>query len=149
MSVGTPTLFATPEAEDAPPRAGAAPASVPAPKPVPRLQVAPVCVADVLRLERELGVSHPVAQVLVRRGFADPDAARAWLAAAERHDPALIDGIDGAVATILRHVDAHAAITVHGDYDVDGVCSTAILVRVLRRLCARVDFYLPSRLEDG
>ena len=41
------------------------------------------------------------------------------------------------------------AITVHGDYDVDGVCSTAILVRVLRVLGADVDWYLPSRTEDG
>jgi single-stranded-DNA-specific exonuclease len=40
-------------------------------------------------------------------------------------------------------------ITIHGDYDVDGVCSTAILVRTLRALGADVDWYLPSRLEDG
>ena len=44
---------------------------------------------------------------------------------------------------------AGTRITVHGDYDVDGVCSTAILVRALRALGADVDWYLPSRTEDG
>lgn len=149
MSVDLSTRPATAEvavasAGDRPPDAAEPPR-----RPTPRIEVAPASVADVLRLEAELGVSHPVAQVLVRRGLADPDAARAWLAADEAHDPALIAGIDDAVGTILRHVDAGSAITVHGDYDVDGVCSTAILVRVLRRLGARVDFYLPSRLDDG
>jgi single-stranded-DNA-specific exonuclease len=105
--------------------------------------------ADVLRLERELGVSHPVAQVLVRRGLGDPGEAQRWLAADERHDVSLFDGIERAVETILGHVRGGTRITVHGDYDVDGVCSTAVLVRVLRRLGASVDWYLPSRLEDG
>ena len=142
MSVGLPTLVATP--------AGPGPGgAAPPPRPVARIAVAPVAMADVLRLEHELGVSHPVAQVLARRGLAEPAAARAFLAAEEAHDASLIGGIDVAVATILRHVGAGSPITVHGDYDVDGVCSTAILVRVLRRLGARVDFYLPSRLEDG
>ena len=44
---------------------------------------------------------------------------------------------------------AGSRITVHGDYDVDGVCSTAILVRGLRTLGAEVDWYLPSRMDDG
>ena len=52
-----------------------------------RLDIAPAPVADLLRLERELSVSSAVAQVLVRRGLADPAAARAFLAAEDRHDP--------------------------------------------------------------
>lgn len=115
----------------------------------PRLQIAPCDVAAVLALERELGVSHPMAQVLVRRGLADAAAARAWLAAAERHDPSAFAGIDGVCARVLDHVRAGRRITIHGDYDVDGVCSTAILVRVLRTLGAHVDWFLPSRTEDG
>ena len=58
-------------------------------------------------------------------------------------------GIDRAVEVVLGHAAAGTRITVHGDYDVDGVCSTAILVRVLRALGADVDWYLPSRTEDG
>ena len=50
---------------------------------------------------------------------------------------------------ILGHVARRSRITVHGDYDVDGICSTAILVRALRTLGADVDWYLPSRIDDG
>ncbi len=87
--------------------------------------------------------------MLVRRGLAEPEAARAFLAAEEVHDPRLFAGMDDAVALILRHVSAGSRITVHGDYDVDGVCSTAVLVRGLRQLGADVDSFLPSRVDDG
>jgi single-stranded-DNA-specific exonuclease len=113
------------------------------------LRIDPCAVASVLALERELGVSHVLAQVLVRRGFADPAAARAWLAAGERHEPAQFAGIEDACALVLRHIAERAQITIHGDYDVDGVSSTAILVGVLRELGAEVDWFLPSRAEDG
>ena len=141
---GTPTLFA-PLDEPTPP----VEAREPPPRPVARIEIAPARVADVLRLEREVGVSHVVAQALVRRGMADPAAARAWLAADERHPASAFAGIGDAVEVVMRHVRAGSRITVHGDYDVDGVCSTAILVRVLRRLGADVDWFLPSRTEDG
>jgi single-stranded-DNA-specific exonuclease len=114
-----------------------------------RLDIPPVPVAQVRALERELGVSFALAQVLARRGLADPADARAWLAAGDRHDPSAFDGIERAVALVLEHVGAGTPITVHGDYDVDGVCSTAILVRTLRHLGAEVDWLLPSRTEDG
>jgi single-stranded-DNA-specific exonuclease len=119
---------------------------VPAPR---RFDLAACPTAAVARLEAELGLSHVTAQVLVRRGFGDPDAARAWLAAEEAHPPEAFEGMDVAVALVRRHVEAGSRITIHGDYDVDGVCSTAILVRALRALGAQVDWYLPSRLEDG
>jgi single-stranded-DNA-specific exonuclease len=114
-----------------------------------RLDIKPLDVAAACRLQDELGVSFPVAQILTRRGLSDPTAAQAWLAAADRHDVALFAGLDVAVASVLRHVRAGTLITIHGDYDVDGVCSTAILVRTLRRLGAVVDWYLPGRVEDG
>jgi len=103
----------------------------------------------VFALERELSVSHALAQVLVRRGLPDPAGARAWLAAAERHEPDAFAGIGAATALVLTHVDNGSRITIHGDYDVDGVTSTAILVGVLRTLGADVDWFLPSRAEDG
>lgn len=110
----------------------------------------PSCdIRAVRRLEAELGVSHAVGQVLVRRGLADPDAASAWLAADAAHDPLLIEGMRDACDIILRHVRAGSRISVHGDYDVDGVCATAILVSGLRRLGADPHAVLPSRTEDG
>src|SRR3954471_23597250 len=114
-----------------------------------RLLLNPCPTAAVARLEAELGVSNAVAQVLVRRGFGDPDEARAWLAAGDSHEASCFKDIDVAVALIGRHVEAGTRITVHGDSDVECFCSTAILVRALRSLGADVDWYLPSRTEDG
>ncbi len=114
-----------------------------------RLLLDPCPHAEVLALQAALACSGPLAQVLVRRGLADPDAARAWLAAADDHDPALFAGIDAAVALVLEHVVAGSKITVHGDYDVDGVCSTTILLNALEALGARPDWFLPSRTQDG
>jgi single-stranded-DNA-specific exonuclease len=115
----------------------------------PRLEITPCNLRDSWRLERELGVSGALAQVLVRRGLGEPAQARAFLAAQDTHDPSLFAGIDQAVDLILRHVRDRTRITVHGDYDVDGVSSTAILIRVLRSLGAECDWFLPSRTEDG
>ncbi|HEY2535484.1 MAG TPA: single-stranded-DNA-specific exonuclease RecJ [Solirubrobacteraceae bacterium] len=94
-------------------------------------------------------MSDPVAQVLVRRGMSDPACARAFMEGEEEHPHTAFAGIETAIATILSHVDAGNRITIHGDYDVDGICSTAVLVRALRRLNADVDWYLPDRASDG
>lgn len=145
-------LLATNAASPAPPAAlrpvpnppGGAP-----PKPEPRLEIPAYDFDAALALERELGVSHVLAQILVRRGLGPPEAARAFLAAGERHDPSDFAGIGDALAVIERHVRKRSPITVHGDYDVDGVCATAILVRALRSLGAEVNWFLPGRIEDG
>jgi single-stranded-DNA-specific exonuclease len=100
-------------------------------------------------LSEQLGVSDAVGQVLVRRGYSDPERARAFLAADERHELDAFAGLREAAALILENASAGRQITIHGDYDVDGVCSTAVLVRTLRTLGARVDWYLPDRAEDG
>jgi single-stranded-DNA-specific exonuclease len=115
----------------------------------PRFEIAPCADGAVERLRRELGVSGALAQVLVRRGFPEPASARAFLAAEEEHSPERFRGIGEAVELLLRHVRAGAPITIHGDYDVDGVCSTAVLLRALRALGASVDTYLPDRASDG
>jgi len=110
----------------------------------------PDCPSDqVARLRRELSVSGALAQVLVCRGLGDPLTARAFLDADEEHPPSAFAGIADAVEAILAHVSEGRRITVHGDYDVDGVCSTAILVRALRTLGADVYSYLPDRVGDG
>jgi single-stranded-DNA-specific exonuclease len=105
--------------------------------------------ADALALERALGIGHVLSQVLVRRGLGDPAAARAFLAADECHDPSGFAGIDAALDVIHAAIDAGRRITVHGDYDVDGVCATAIMVRALRSLGGNADWFIPGRVEDG
>jgi len=103
----------------------------------------------VAELQRELGVSGALAQVLVRRGLGEPESARAFLAATEEHPPSAFAGIERAVESILAHLRAGERITIHGDYDVDGICSTAVLARALRELGGEVDTYLPDRASDG
>ncbi len=114
-----------------------------------RFDIARAPWASCRALEDALGVSGPVAQVLVRRGLADPETARAFVAAADAHDPSAFAGIGEAAELILDHVARGSAIVVHGDYDCDGVGATAILVRTLRDLGAAVSWFLPSRSEDG
>jgi single-stranded-DNA-specific exonuclease len=113
------------------------------------LDVAPYDVAAARALERELSVSPVLAQILARRGLGDVAAARRFLAAADEHPPSDCAGMAEGVGLVLRHVRAGTRITVHGDYDVDGVCSTALLVRALRALGGDADWVLPSRTEDG
>jgi single-stranded-DNA-specific exonuclease len=127
--------------------APAAPAAIT--PPAPRLEIPPYELAAALALERELGVSHVLAQILVRRGLAEARGAREFLDAREQHSPEKFTGIERAVESIARHVRAGSRITVHGDYDVDGVCATAVLVRALRALGGEVNWFIPSRSEDG
>jgi single-stranded-DNA-specific exonuclease len=128
-------------------RADAAPP--PAQPPSRRLQVPPYELEAALALERELGIGHVLAQVLVRRGLSEAAAARAFLDAAEEHPPAAFTGIDRAVEVIERRIADGSRITIHGDYDVDGVCATAVLVRALRSRGAEVDWFVPDRITDG
>src|SRR3954453_11948313 len=97
----------------------------------------------------ELGLSRVAAQVLARRGHDTPELARAFMEAADSHDPALLNDAAEACRVILGHVSRRSRIVVHGDYDVDGVCATAVMVSTLRRLGATPSWYLPSRFEDG
>jgi single-stranded-DNA-specific exonuclease len=140
----TPALALVPPAPDRAAARGPATAT-----PARRLEIPAYDLGAALALERELEVSHTLAQILVRRGLGQPALARAFLAAQETHDPAAFAGIGEAVQIIGRHMRAGSRIVVHGDYDVDGVCATAILVRALRSLGADVGWFLPSRLDDG
>jgi single-stranded-DNA-specific exonuclease len=109
----------------------------------------PYDVALAERLAAGLGVSRPVGAVLARRGFESVEAAQRFLAADERHDPLTLPGVPAAVELIRGHLTRGSRIAVFGDYDVDGVCSTAILVRTLRSLGADPVWELPSRFDEG
>ena len=118
-------------------------------------ELAPCTHASVHALADELSVDEVTASVLVRRGYADPDDARRFLAGAlPGHDPFGLGDMRLAVDTIIAAVEAGARICVHGDYDADGICATALAVLLLRELCtaengADVAWHLPSRFEEG
>src|SRR5437762_6054043 len=100
-------------------------------------------------ISRELGLSRVAAQVLARRGHGSAAAAREFLEADEQHEPTLLNDAAEAARLILGHVERGSRIVVHGDYDVDGVCATAVMVRALRRLGADAQWHIPSRLDEG
>ncbi|HZQ04519.1 MAG TPA: DHH family phosphoesterase, partial [Gaiellaceae bacterium] len=112
--------------------------------------IAPCPPGRVRALVDELGLSATTSSVLVRRGHDSPEAARAFLAAAfPGHDPFALGDMRAAVETIRAAVRAGKRICVHGDYDADGICATALAVLLLRELGADVSWHLPSRFDEG
>jgi single-stranded-DNA-specific exonuclease len=112
--------------------------------------IAPCDVAAAGELTSELGVDEVTARVLVRRGYADPAAAEAFIEGAmPGHDPRLLGAVDAASALIHSAIESGRRICVHGDYDVDGICATALAVTCLGQLGADVGWHLPSRFEEG
>src|SRR5512133_455716 len=101
-------------------------------------------------LAQELGLNEITASVLVRRGYGDPEEARAFLDGEQPlHDPFLLGDMATAVERIRAAIAAGKRICVHGDYDVDGICATVLAVLVLRELGADVAWHLPSRFDEG
>ena len=95
-------------------------------------------------------MSETTASILTRRGYADPAEARSFLVAASPgYDPFLLGDVREACERIRAAVAAGTHICVHGDYDVDGICATAVAVLYLRELGADVRWHLPSRFEEG
>jgi single-stranded-DNA-specific exonuclease len=108
--------------------------------------VKPCSHAAVGALAEALEISETTARVLVRRGYADPEAASAFLAGEmPAHDPFLLGNMTGAVESIKAAIAAGKKICVHGDYDADGICATALAILILRELGAEVTWHLPSR----
>jgi single-stranded-DNA-specific exonuclease len=103
------------------------------------------------RLRASLGVPAAVCELLVRRGHATPEAARAFLRPSFEalHPPDQLPDMLAAVERIEAAIRSREGILVHGDYDADGLASAALLTRALRELGARVEPFVPHRLRDG
>lgn len=102
-------------------------------------------------LVRELGLLPATAQVLAVRGLGDPETADRFLRAPLETltPPSRLPGIPDAAALVWRAAREGRRVTVYGDFDADGVCSVALLVRGLRALGLDVDYYVPHRLREG
>ncbi|MBD3391426.1 MAG: single-stranded-DNA-specific exonuclease RecJ [Chitinivibrionales bacterium] len=102
-------------------------------------------------LAEKLNVSTAVARILVGRGLTTYEACKDFFTpdASGLRDPFLFKDMRAAVDRVLAAIDKGDRIAVYGDYDVDGVTGTALLVRFLQRLGATCDYYLPNRLTEG
>lgn len=107
---------------------------------------------DVLAQTKDaLDIPTVMAKILINRGVVDTKQARDFLEPELENllDPFVLKDMDLAVDRIWCAIDAGEKIMVHGDYDVDGVTGTSVLVRALKALGADVTFYIPHRLEQG
>jgi single-stranded-DNA-specific exonuclease len=111
----------------------------------------PVPAGEAEELSRRAGVGPVVAELLIKGGHTDPDEAQSFLRPdlSGLGDPFLLGNIGPAVDRLRSAIIARERIVVLGDYDVDGVSSTALLVSVLRRFGLNPSFVVPRRSEDG
>ena len=111
----------------------------------------PIDVALAQRLSAELNLPPLVSSLLVARGMGAVEDARNYLRPRmdQLHSPFAMRGMAEAVERLSIAIRAGETIFVHGDYDVDGMCSTTILVRTLRQLGATAVPFAPHRLTDG
>jgi single-stranded-DNA-specific exonuclease len=111
----------------------------------------PVAAGDVEELSKLAGVGPVLAELLIRCGLRDPALAAEFLRPdlSRLEDPFLVGNIVPAVARLKAAILGREKVTVLGDYDVDGVSSTALLVLVLRRFGLDPAFVVPRRSEDG
>jgi single-stranded-DNA-specific exonuclease len=112
----------------------------------------PAAPADVVeRLQRELLLPRPICELLAIRGFHVTDDAKQYLRPRlERlHDSAPLMDLERAVERLARAIRGGEIIMVHGDYDVDGMCSTTIILRAITALGGDARPFIPRRLQDG
>lgn len=102
-------------------------------------------------LAEALGIAPVIGRLLVQRGIEDPETADRFLhpALQHLHDPWLLTDMRPAVARIRRAIADRERIVIHGDYDADGITSTAMLRRALELLGADVGHFVPDRMKDG
>ncbi len=118
----------------------------------PREWVLRRCTSEQCERLREEFDLHPLtARLLVQRGVFESQAAHDFLNPSLRQmiDPFTMKGMKRAVRELLLALDGGDRIVIHGDYDVDGVCSVSVLYTFLRALGANVGYYVPLRDQDG
>lgn len=102
-------------------------------------------------LVAHLQVAPLVAKLLLNRGIDTVQAAKRFLYKEEMHyhDPFLLDDMDRLVSRVKEAIDKKERILIFGDYDADGVSSTALMYLTLTSLGASVDYYIPNRFTEG
>jgi len=103
------------------------------------------------QLARGLNISPLLAQCLLNRGLSEPASIGCFLEPRLKQlaDPFLLPNMESAVDRLFIALERHESIAIFGDYDVDGVTSTALLLEVLNHLGWKVNYYLPHRMDEG
>lgn len=117
-----------------------------------RWQIAPLQAEQAAKLAQATGLSPLLSQVLINRGFQTPQAAQVFLNPETQAMPAPMDEFPDLAISVEMLQEAIAnqeKIAICGDYDADGMTSTALLLRALRWLGADVNYAIPSRMKDG
>lgn len=111
----------------------------------------PLADEQVTALSQELGSTRILAELLLRRGISDPEEARRFLRPhlKQLEDPFCLTNLRQAVERVRQALKSDQQIVVLGDYDVDGVTSTVLLISILQRLGVEPAFIVPRRLEEG
>jgi single-stranded-DNA-specific exonuclease len=115
----------------------------------------PVPPEHIKRISSELphlGLTALSIQVLANRGFVEPDGIQEFVNPPDISkfpDPTLLTGMSEAVARIQAAIQSGECIVVYGDFDADGVTSTALLTLALRHFGAQVEPYVPNRVAEG
>jgi len=107
--------------------------------------------ADKTIFSKELGIHPLLSQILVNRNFSTVEAARKFLnpSLKDLHNPFLMKDMEKGVDCLIKAIYQNKKIMVYGDYDADGVTSLVLLVKFLRDIHQKVDFYIPSRMDEG
>lgn len=107
--------------------------------------------ADFMALAGQLNIDPVAARVLINRGLKNAEDMGLFLESGEEvyHDPYLFEAMEKATELILDTIDRREKIRIIGDYDVDGITSTYILLKGLETLGADVDYAIPDRIQDG
>ena len=104
---------------------------------------------DSAALQREYGISAIVADILAAGGLGRAGAAELFDGQDELEDPLLLPDMEKAVSRLEQAINNQEKITIYGDYDCDGVTATVILYLYLQSMGAKVDWYIPERVEEG
>tara|TARA_R110002111_G_scaffold153375_1_gene220190 strand:- start:159452 stop:161215 length:1764 start_codon:yes stop_codon:yes gene_type:complete len=107
--------------------------------------------SQIRRLSSEMKISPLLAQVLIARGLHDASAARGFIDARMNDllDPSSMPGIEEAAERLIAALKAKRRITIYGDYDVDGMTATSILLQCITLANGQCDYFIPNRLDDG
>lgn len=105
----------------------------------------------VAQLQDDLRLPLALCRLLAVRGFGASDEAKTYLRPRldQLHAPHTLMDLDRAVARLVTALREQETILVHGDYDVDGICSTTLMVRTIRTLGGKVVPFIPNRMTDG